>query len=168
MPHPLIETNFTTHGPYFDTAARLPAFRYTCKRPECKFYVVVPSAEPLSQETETSLLLHLSNVHVEQPLQGDFPESQNIKKYIDAGSAGMQHAARRIVQTWFNDHRGDAMYLTFEETFVVWFAKVLQNFKVLVSTTVPDLRYYEVTFNGDKNVFYLDVYKKEDNQELNG
>jgi hypothetical protein len=130
--------------------------------------MIVPSAQPLSQESESAMLLHLSNVHVEQPLQGDFPENKNLNRYISAGSAGMQNAARRIVQNWFNDHRGDTVFLSFEETYVVWFAKVLQNFKVLVSTTVPDLRYYEVTFDGDKNKFYLDVYKKEDNQELNG
>ena len=47
--------------------------------------------------------------------------------------------------------------------YVVWFCKTLQNWKALVSTTLPDGRYYEVTFNGDKNEMYLDVYAKVDN-----
>jgi hypothetical protein len=47
-----------------------------------------------------------------------------------------------------------------DDVFVVWFAKTLQNWKCLVSTTVSDGMYYEVTHNGDKNETYVDVYKK--------
>lgn len=50
-----------------------------------------------------------------------------------------------------------------DEVYVVWFAKTLQNWKALLSTTLPDGMYYEVTFNGDKNEIYLDAYKKFDN-----
>lgn len=101
--------------------------------------------------------------------QGDFPEHPNLQRYVEAGSAGMQNAARQIVQIWYNNNRGEnSFYLLFEDVYVVWFAKVLQNFKVLVSTNVPDLRYYEVTFNGDLNKFYLDVYVKEANVEIEG
>ena len=46
---------------------------------------------------------------------------------------------------------------------VVWFSKVLQNWKALVSTTLPDGMYYEVTFNGNENKVYLDAYKKFEN-----
>jgi len=46
------------------------------------------------------------------------------------------------------------------DTFVVWFSKTLQNWKVLVSTTLPDQMYYEVTYDGDKGCTYLDAYKK--------
>jgi hypothetical protein len=49
------------------------------------------------------------------------------------------------------------------DVYVVWFAKVLQNWKVLISTTLPDGMYYEVTYNGDKGETYLDAYKKVDN-----
>ena len=47
--------------------------------------------------------------------------------------------------------------------YVVWFAKTLQNWKALASTTLPDGMYYEVTYNGDKQETYLDAYKKFDN-----
>lgn len=47
--------------------------------------------------------------------------------------------------------------------YVVWFSKTLQNWKALVSTTLPDGMYYEVTYNGDKREAYIDVYKKFDN-----
>lgn len=50
------------------------------------------------------------------------------------------------------------------EVYTVWKAKVLQNWKYLVSTTLPDGMYYEMTYDGDKNRWYLDAYKKFDNQ----
>ena len=51
----------------------------------------------------------------------------------------------------------------FDEVYVVWFTRVLQNWKALVSTTLPDGMYYEVTYNGDKSETYLDAYKKFEN-----
>lgn len=52
--------------------------------------------------------------------------------------------------------------LIFEHNvFVVWISKVLQNNKALLSTTVDgDTRYYEITYNGDKDEFYFDAYDK--------
>lgn len=40
----------------------------------------------------------------------------------------------------------------------------LQNWKALVSTTVSDGMYYELTHNGDKGETYVDVYKKWDSK----
>lgn len=53
-----------------------------------------------------------------------------------------------------------------EDIYVVWISKVLQNNKALLSTTCPDTRYYEITYNGDKNEFYFDAYVKEINQTI--
>lgn len=50
-----------------------------------------------------------------------------------------------------------------DEVYVVWFSKTLQNWKALVSTTLPDGMYYEVTHNGDEGETYIDAYKKFDN-----
>ena len=55
-----------------------------------------------------------------------------------------------------------------EDIYVVWLSKVLQNNKALLSTTYPDTRYYEITYNGDKNEFYFDAYMKEINQVIDG
>jgi outer membrane protein assembly factor BamB len=49
------------------------------------------------------------------------------------------------------------------DVFVVWSCKTLQNNKALLSTTVRDGMYYEITYNGDKQECYLDAYKKWDN-----
>ena len=48
--------------------------------------------------------------------------------------------------------------------YVVWYCKTLQNHKALLSTTIPDTRYYEFTYNGDKNELYMDSYIKELNK----
>ncbi len=56
-------------------------------------------------------------------------------------------------------------HITFglDEVYVVWFSKTLQNWKALLSTTLPDGMYYEVTYDGDQKRAYLDAYKKFDN-----
>ena len=50
------------------------------------------------------------------------------------------------------------------EVFVVWYCKTLQNHKALLSTTLHDGMYYEITYNGDKNEAYFDAYKKFENK----
>lgn len=57
----------------------------------------------------------------------------------------------------------DGKQIAMEDVFVVWFSKTLQNWKALVSTTVSDGMYYEVTYNGDRRETYLDAYKKWEN-----
>lgn len=56
--------------------------------------------------------------------------------------------------------------ITVDQVFVVWLCKTLQNNKAMLSTTIPDGMYYEVTYNGDKKEMYLDVYKKWKNQVI--
>ena len=50
------------------------------------------------------------------------------------------------------------------DVFVVWSCKTLQNNKALLSTSLPDGMYYEVTYNGDKKEMYFDAYKKLENK----
>lgn len=57
----------------------------------------------------------------------------------------------------------DNSKITPNNVYVVWLCKTLQNNKALLSTTVPDGMYYEVTWNGDNDEGYLDAYKKWDN-----
>lgn len=77
----------------------------------------------------------------------------------------MLKRAKELVVNYFNDHVEitDNKKITEDDVFVVWFCKTLQNWKALVSTTVSDGMYYEVTHNGDKGETYLDAYKKWEN-----
>lgn len=72
---------------------------------------------------------------------------------------------KEIVVNYFNEKKDktDNIYITKEDVFVVWSCKTLQNNKALVSTTISDGMYYEVTRNGDKGETYVDAYKKWEN-----
>ena len=74
--------------------------------------------------------------------------------------------AKKAVVDYFNSPKEitDEGRLTPEDVYVVWLCKTLQNNKALLSTTVLDGMYYEVTYNGDKKEMYLDAYKKWDNK----
>ena len=50
--------------------------------------------------------------------------------------------------------------------FVVWQCYILGYAKWLLSTTLPDGMYYELTYNKIKNEFYLDAYKKFENRHI--
>lgn len=56
--------------------------------------------------------------------------------------------------------------ITTDSVYVVWLNRTLQNNKALLSTTVEDGMYYEVTYNGDKNKLYFDAYKHVENVEF--
>lgn len=69
------------------------------------------------------------------------------------------------VADYFNLHadKTEKKQITVDDVFVVWSCKALQNNKALLSTTVSDGMYYELTHNGDKNELYFDAYKKWEN-----
>ena len=79
-----------------------------------------------------------------------------------------QKTAREIVLNYANKHidKTDNVQITLDDVYVVWFCKTLQNWKALLSTTLPDGMYYEVTYNGDKKEVYLDAYKKFENKKI--
>lgn len=72
---------------------------------------------------------------------------------------------REIVVDYSNEHldKTDDKKITEEDVFVVWLCKTLQNNKALLSTTLFDGMYYEITYNGDKKEAYVDAYKKWQN-----
>lgn len=81
-----------------------------------------------------------------------------------------QKIAKEVVLDYANKHidKTDNVQITLDDVYVVWFCKILQNWKALLSTTLPDGMYYEVTYNGDKKEVYLDAYKKFENQKIDG
>lgn len=77
----------------------------------------------------------------------------------------MQEKAKQIVFNYVKNHidKTDNIKFTLDDVYVVWFCKTLQNWKVLVSTTLPDGIYYEITYNGNTSETYVDIYKKWEN-----
>ena len=81
------------------------------------------------------------------------------------GNAEFQYNCIKLVEDYLleeNPDLGDA------EIYVVWMCKTLQNNKALLSTDIEgDTRYYEITYNGDKEEFYFDAYVKLINRTYN-
>lgn len=50
-----------------------------------------------------------------------------------------------------------------DEVYVVTYTYILGNRKALLSTTLPDGMYYEVTYDTSRQMTYFDVYKKTEN-----
>lgn len=79
---------------------------------------------------------------------------------------------KSVVMDYANEHIEitDNKVITLDDVFIVWSCKTLQNNKALVSTTLSDGMYYELTYNGDKEELYLDAYKKWENKciKVNG
>lgn len=73
---------------------------------------------------------------------------------------------KEIVVDYANDHldKSDNKKISVDDVFVVWNCKTLQNNKALLSTTLFDGMYYELTLNGDKQEIYFDAYKKWENK----
>ena len=72
---------------------------------------------------------------------------------------------KQTVAKYANEHldKSDGKQINEDDVFIVWMCKTLQNSKALVSTTLFDGMYYELTYNGNKKELYLDAYKKFQN-----
>lgn len=73
---------------------------------------------------------------------------------------------KKEVTKYANDHldKSDNKLITEDDVYVVWSCKTLQNNKALLSTTLHDGMYYELTYNGCKKELYFDAYKKFENK----
>ena len=76
----------------------------------------------------------------------------------------MDEKVLKLVRDYVIGHLDKSDEMPQFEVFTVWKSKILQNWKYLVSTTLPDGMYYELTYDGDKKRWYLDAYKKFDNK----
>lgn len=90
----------------------------------------------------------------------------SLSSFVSAAAENFPMKAREVVLAYAESHLDvtDSVPITLDDIFIVWFCKTLQNWKALISTTLPDGMYYEVTYNGDNREVYLDVYKKFDNK----
>lgn len=76
----------------------------------------------------------------------------------------MEMDAIGIVAGYIQSHLDKSDGKVYFEVYVVWKCKTLQNWKFLISSSLNDGMYYEVTYNGDKDEWYLDAYKKFENR----
>lgn len=88
---------------------------------------------------------------------------------IISNANGMDKTAVKIVSDYVVDHldKSDIAHITTAlGVYIVWKCKTLQNWKYLISTTLYDGMYYELTYNGDSKEWYLDAYKKFENKVI--
>lgn len=52
------------------------------------------------------------------------------------------------------------------QVYVVWQCCILGSRKWLISSTLPDGMYYEVTYDYHKGLYYLDAYRKWENRSI--
>lgn len=75
----------------------------------------------------------------------------------------MDFDALYIVRDFIETHLDRSDPITYFDVYIVWKCKTLQNCKYLISSTIPDGMYYELTYNGNAQEWYLDTYKKIQN-----
>lgn len=75
--------------------------------------------------------------------------------------------AKELVKKYANEHLDKSDDISEFDVFVVWYAYELGHSKALLSTTLLDGMYYEITYNSNKNEIYFDAYKKFENQCIN-
>lgn len=80
----------------------------------------------------------------------------------------MDEKAVGIVRDYIIEHLDKSDTAPEFQVFTVWKAKILQNWKYLLSSTLFDGMYYELTYDGDKKRWYLDAYKKFENRVIPG
>ena len=78
----------------------------------------------------------------------------------------MEDRAKLIVYNYILEHLDKTDVVPEFEVYTVWKCKALQNWKFLISSSLLDLRYYEITYDGDKKRWYLDVYTKVENKVI--
>lgn len=74
--------------------------------------------------------------------------------------------ALKLVERNVQDTRDKSVYpcgIDFELV-VVWHCWILGNMKFLITSDLPDGKYYEVTYNAEMGEFYLDVYVRIHNE----
>ena len=76
--------------------------------------------------------------------------------------------AKALVASYAEEHLDKSDTIPPFGVVVVWnrYSLVTGDIKALLSTTIDDGMYYEVTFDKAKNEIYFDVYKKFENRKV--
>ena len=94
---------------------------------------------------------------------GDLEDAGKMPEDVIAWLSPSDTHAIQIVSAYIEEHLDKSDGPVLFNTYIVWKCKVLQNWKYLISSTLSDGMYYELTYNGDKGEWYLDAYKKFEN-----
>ena len=92
-----------------------------------------------------------------------YRKEKKEKKYKMSNEEFLEKC-KDIVRKYAIEHLDKTDKVEYFNVFIVWSCKTLQNSKALVSTSLLDGMYYELTYNGDKNEIYFDAYKKFENK----
>lgn len=102
--------------------------------------------------------------------RGSASEDDTRKAMTEFASKTCEEQAKILVFDYVIDHLdpSDGKHSTFglNEVYIVSFSYILGNWKALISTSLPDGMYYEVTFDKQYGVVYLDPYKRFDHKEI--
>lgn len=74
----------------------------------------------------------------------------------------MVDEALALVREYIDSHIDHADYTLF----VVWQSTVLQHFKCLITSTISFGMCFDLTYDGDSRCWYLNAYRKIDQQEI--
>lgn len=80
-------------------------------------------------------------------------------------SDGFIKYCKELVMKYENDHidKTDGISINEDNVYVAWSCFILGNQKALLSTTLPDGMYFEITYDKNNNSIYFDAYKKFEN-----
>lgn len=91
------------------------------------------------------------------------PLFENVNE--SAWPSRISHAKALVAQSYNRHFRTvDVDEVIPDDVQVVWFSKTLGHWKGLFITLTSDTRYYEVTYNGNKDEVYVDTYNKVKNE----
>ena len=62
----------------------------------------------------------------------------------------MDKTVVKLVSDYIKEHLDKSDKTPEFEVYIVWKCKILQNWKYLLASTLPDGMYYELTYDGDK------------------
>ena len=80
----------------------------------------------------------------------------------------MDEKALLLIKEYILKHLDKSEPIPPYDVYIVWKCKTLQNWKYLISSSLSDGMYYELTYNGDNKEWYIDAYKKFDNVCVKG
>lgn len=104
----------------------------------------------------------LADVCIKYLEKGD--KMNKFEKMTDLASVIAKNYVRDYINNHLDKTDGDIQF----DVYVVWQCYILGNRKWLISSTLPDKMYYEVTYNNTKKEWYLDAYVKLENVCIEG